>query len=173
MSKKNSKNLQRVQDMLDGNYKNKIQSGYEVKKVDRKVGEVWTDVDGVKWEQKNGYKMKLTKTANVGIFKAHCKDCNTGILKSWDKDTHKADGRCYHCQMNYELDLKFDKPIRWFAYRRMKELQNMKSIEQDMIQWVDELDKINKEKVFDKSVVNSLSNANVDEAIKVNKNMLN
>ena len=81
MSKKNSRNLQRVQDMLDGNYKNKIQSGYEAERIDRKVGDIWTDVDGIKWEQKNGYRMKLTKTANVGIFKAHCKDCNSGILK--------------------------------------------------------------------------------------------
>jgi hypothetical protein len=173
MSKKNSRNLQRVQDMLDGNYKNKIQSGYEVKRVDRKVGDIWTDVDGVEWEQKNGYRMKLTKTANVGIFKAHCKDCNSGILKPWDKDTHKADGRCYHCQMNYELDLKFDKPIRWFAYRRVHELRNMESIERDMIQWVDELDKNKKKKVFDESVANALSNANVEDSIKVNKNMLN
>ena len=168
MGKKISKNLQRVQDMLDGNYKNKIQSGYEVKQISRKVGDIWTDVDGVKWEQKNGYKMKLTKTANVGIFKAHCKDCNTGILKPWDKDTHKADGRCYHCQMNYELDLKFDKPIRWFAYRRMKELKNMQSIELDMVQWVDELEKRNKEKIFDESVANAMANHNVSMEIKKN-----
>ena len=45
MSKKISKNLQRVQDMLDGNYKNKIQSGYEAERIDRKVGDIWTDVD--------------------------------------------------------------------------------------------------------------------------------
>ena len=49
----------------------------------------------------------------------------------------------------------------------------MESIEQDMVQWVDELDKINKEKIFDKSVANALSNANIEDSIKVNKNMLN
>ena len=158
---------------MDGNYKNKIQSGYEAERIERKVGDIWTDDDGMRWEQKKGYKIKLTKTANVGIFEAHCKDCNKGILKPWDKDTHKGDGRCYHCQLNFELDLKFDKPIRWFAYRRLKELINMESIEKDIRQWVDTLEKIKKEKVFDESVANALSNANVDEAIKVNKNMLN
>ena len=168
MSKKNSRNLQRVQDMLDGNYKNKIQSGYEAERIDRKVGDIWTDADGIKWEQKNGYRMKLTKTANVGIFKAHCKDCNSGILKPWDKDTHKADGRCYHCQLNYELDLKFDKWIRWFAYRRLNELKNMESIEQDMIQWIDELNKNRSKNLFDETVAIAMANHNV--SMEINKN---
>jgi hypothetical protein len=173
MSKKNNKNLQRVQEMLDGNYKNKVQSGYVPKKIDRKVGEIWKDSDGIEWEQKNGYRMKLTKTANVGIFEAHCSDCKSGILKPWDKDTHKADGRCYHCQLNYELDLKYDKPIRWFAYRRLKELQNMESIEKDMVQWIDEMNKNRNMNIFDKSIVNALSNSNIEESIRVNKNALN
>jgi hypothetical protein len=94
--------------------------------------------------------------------------CESLILKPWDKDTHKADGRCYHCQLNYELDLKFDKPVRWFAYRRLKELQNMKSIEKEMVQWVDELEKMKQEKIFDKSVVNAMANANVEMSIKKN-----
>ena len=134
MSKKISKNLQRVQDMIDGNYKNKIQTGYEgqVKK-ERKLGDIWTDDDGIKWEQKNGYKIKITKTANVGIFKAHCKDCNKGILKPWDKD----------------------------------------AIEKEMINYIDELDKIKKEKIFDKKIANALSNVNIDDSIKINKKMLN
>ena len=85
----------------DGTYGGKIQSGYIGEtNVERKVGDIWTDDDGLKWEQKKGYKIKLTKTANVGIFKAHCKDCKKGIVKPWDKDTQKADGRCYHYQLN-------------------------------------------------------------------------
>ena len=169
MSKKNSKNLQRVQDMVDGTYGGKIQSGYIGEaNIKREVGDIWTDEDGVKWEQKKGYKMKLTKTANVGIFRAYCSDCKKGILKPWDKDTHKADGRCYHCQMNYELDLKFDKPIRWFAYRRSHELKNMESIEQDMIQWIDELDKNRNNNLFDETVANAMANHNVSMEIKKN-----
>ncbi len=138
-----SKNLQKVQDMLDGNYQTKIQVGYGDQEVERReVGDKWTDVDGIEWEQKNGYRIRINnKMANVGIFKGTCKDCDSGILKPWDKDTHKADGRCYHCQLNYELDLKFDSWLRWFAYRRLKDFKNMKSIEQDMEQWIDERQK--------------------------------
>ena len=75
------------------------------------------------------------------------KNCSPKTAKLWDRDTFKADGRCYHCQMNYELDLKFESnQLRWFAYRRLKDLKNMESIEKDMEQWVDEISKQRKEK---------------------------
>ena len=166
-----SKNLQRVKDMLDGNYKSKIQSGYiGEKEEERKIGDKWTDVDGVEWEQKNGYHVKVNKLANVGIFKGTCKTCNKGILKPWDKDTHKADGRCYHCQLNYELDLKFDAPIRWFAYRRLKELVNMDAIHEDMEKWVfDRHEHEKNNKIFDKKVANALANSEVQMTINKNK----
>jgi hypothetical protein len=166
------KNLQKVQDMLDGNFKNKIQSGYiGEKEIERKVGDIWTDSDGVEWEQKNGYRMKVSKLPNVGIFKGTCKTCNKGILKQWDKDTHKADGRCYHCQLNYELDLQFDKPIRWFAYRRLRDLNNMTSIEKDMEKWIDEKQELLKDNPFDKSIANAMANENVEMTINKNKSM--
>jgi hypothetical protein len=168
MAKQYSKNLEKVQSMVDGTYGSKIQSGYDGVQKKREVGDIWTDSDGVQWEQKEGYRSKINKLASVGIFKATCKDCEKGILKNWDKDTHKADGRCYHCQLNYEMDLKFDKWIRWFAYRRLKELKNMVSIENDLIQWIDEREKMKQEKIFDMSVANAMANANVEMSIKKN-----
>ena len=172
MGKKYSKNLSKVQSMIDGTYGGKIQSGYdgEVEPM-RKVGDNWTDSDGIPWEQRDGYKIK----GRLGVsgqshpsWDKKCSMCESLILKPWDKDTHKADGRCYHCQLNYELDLNFDKPIRWFAYRRLKELQNMKSIEKEMIQWVDELEKQKQEKIYDMSVANAMANSNVEMSIKKN-----
>jgi hypothetical protein len=167
-----SKNLQKVQDMLDGNYKNKIQVGAIPDNVhaNRKIGDKWTDSDGVEWEQKDGYRSKVSKLLNRGIFDRICKDCKSGITKPWDKDVHKADGRCYHCQIDYEVDLKADKPIRWFAYRRLKDFQNMESLEKDMVQWVEEFTKIQNEKVFDEKVANALANNEVE--ISINKNKL-
>jgi len=168
MAKKQSKNLQKVQDMLDDKLERKIQSGYVVVEETHKVGDRWFDSDGREWEQKNGYRSNITKLANRGIVDHRCSGCEKFIVKPWDKDTYKADGRCYHCQMNYELDLSFDKPIRWFAYRRLKELKNMVSLEKEMVQWVDELEKLKQEKIFDKSVVNAMANSNVEMSIKKN-----
>ena len=111
------KNLQKVQDMLDGNYKTKIQVGYSTEDEKREVGDKWVDSDGNHWEQKEGYRTKNSSDRVHLSWDNKCSSCKKLILKDWDKDTHKADGRCYHCQLNYEMDLQFDKPIRWFAYR--------------------------------------------------------
>ena len=162
------KNLQKVQDMLDGNHKNKIQVGYSSQDEKREVGDKWTDSDGNEWEQKEGYRTKNTREGQHHSWDNKCSGCKKLIVKKWDKDTHKADGRCYYCQMDYEIDLKASKPIRWFAYRRLKELKNMKSLEKEMIQWVDEFEKIRNEKVFDKTVANALANGEVE--MQINKN---
>ena len=172
MSKKHSKNLQKVQDMLDGKGTGKIQVGYKTIDEVRKVGDKWVDADGIPWEQKDGYRVKgrlATSDVTHHSWDKKCSDCEDLILKPWDRDTHKADGRCYHCQLNYEIDLKADRPIRWFAYRRLKDLQNMESIEKDMVQWVDEITEQRKQNPFDMSVANALANGNVEMTINKNK----
>ena len=170
---KESKNLAKVQSMLDGTYGGKIQSGYSSVQEHRKVGDKWVDSEGYEWEQKDGFQVKSGGSMPArGMFNHQCKDCgkncNPKTGKPWDRDTWKADGRCYHCQMNYELDLKFDAPIRWFAYRRLKDFINMKSIERDMEQWIDEMEKTRKENPFDETIANALANGEVD--MQINKN---
>ena len=165
-----SKNLRKVQDMLDGNYKNKIQVGVGDQEAEetRKVGDKWTDSDGNHWEQKDGYRTKNTNNRAHHSWDEKCSGCEKLILKKWDKDTHKADGRCYHCQLNYELDLQFESPIRWFAYRRLKDFKNMKSIEKDMEQWVEEFTKMKQQNPFDETVANAMANGEVEMSIKKN-----
>ena len=166
-----SKNIQKVQDMLDGNYKSKIQVGVGDQEVEQKrqIGDKWTDSDGNQWEQKEGYRTKNTSNVRHHSWDEKCSSCEKLILKKWDKDTHKADGRCYHCQLNYELDLQFDKPIRWFAYRRLKDLKNMESIEKDMEQWVDAITEERKRNPFDETVANAIANGEVE--MSINKNL--
>ena len=166
-----SKNLQRVKDMVDGNYKNKVQVGYGDQEIEKhEIGDKWTDSDDVEWEQKSGYRMKLSNLPEKGIAD-NCNACESFILRSWDKDTYKADGRCYHCQLNYELDLKFEAPIRWFAYRRLKDFKNMVSIEQEMEQWIDEKQELLKDNPFDKTIANAMANSEVEMTINKNKSM--
>ena len=168
------KNLAKVQDMLDGNYKSKIQVGVGDQEVEqtRQVGDKWVDSDGTPWEQRDGYKVKgrlATSDVTHQSWDMKCSGCKKLIVKDWDKDTHKADGRCYHCQLNYEMDLQFDKPIRWFAYRRLKDFKNMESIHRDMEQWIFEKHEFEKnEKIFDMSVANAMANDNVEMSIKKN-----
>ena len=172
-----SKNLRKVQDMLDGNYKTKIQVGqYAPTEEVRKVGDKWTDSEGYEWEQKEGFKVKSAGSMPaVGMFNHQCKDCGKNcspkMAKPWDKDVFKADGRCYYCQLDYEIDLKADKPIRWFAYRRLKDLQNMKAIEKEMEQWVDEISKEKEQNPFDMKVANAIANGEVEFTVNKNKTM--
>jgi len=171
---KESKNLAKVQSMLDGTFGGKIQSGYSTVEETRKVGDKWTDSDGYEWEQKDGYQVKKGGSmAPVGMFNHQCKDCGKNCspktAKPWDRDSWKADGRCRYCQIDFEAELKSSVTmngkagLRWFAYRRLKDLRNMESIHNDMEQWVFAKHEFEKnEKLFDKSVANALANDNID-----------
>ena len=46
------KNIQKVQDMVAGNFKHKTQVGYTPTREEHKVGDKWKDSDDVEWEQK-------------------------------------------------------------------------------------------------------------------------
>ena len=172
---KQSKNLAKVQSMLDGTYGRKIVVGDASvgREQARAIGDTWTDSEGYEWEQKDGYQIKKGGSMPaVGMFNHQCKDCGKNcspkMAKPWDRDCWKADGRCYYCQMDYEIDLK-SKPIRWFAYRRLKDLINMKSLEKDMEQWVEELTKQRKQNPFDETIANALANGEVEMTINKNK----
>ena len=102
-----SKNIQKVQEMLDGDYKNKIQTGYESKTETHRVGDKWEDSDGVRWEQKDGYRSKLRNVPDMGLFSKQCKDCKKNCsLDKRDKNTFVRMDRCFHCQLNFEIELK-------------------------------------------------------------------
>ena len=101
------KNTQKVQDMLDGNHKRKLQVGMHTPEdvhSNRKVGDKWTDSDGVEWEQKQGYRSKVSKLAAKGLGD-NCPDCKSLIVKKWDKDSYKWNGRCYYCQIDFEAGI--------------------------------------------------------------------
>tara|TARA_Y100000592_G_scaffold70087_1_gene109011 strand:- start:3801 stop:4331 length:531 start_codon:yes stop_codon:yes gene_type:complete len=171
-SEKLEKNLSKVQSYIDGTYEGKTQVGYSPTDEVRKVGDKWTDSDGYEWEQKEGFRVKNSVMPAVGMFNHQCKSCNKNcspkMAKPWDRDCFKADGRCYHCQINYEMDLKFESKLKWFAYRRLKDLQNMESIEKDMEQWVDEMTEQRKQNPFDETVANAMANGEVEMSIKNN-----
>ena len=81
-SRKYEDNLRRVQNVLDDKHETKIHSGFIPEDIhsNRKVGDMWTDSDDVKWEQKDGYRVKITKLANAGIAE-QCSDCKKYISK--------------------------------------------------------------------------------------------
>ena len=165
---KNSKNLQRVQNMLDGNYSSKIQVGVGDQEVNpiRKVGDKWTDSDGIEWEQKKGYYSKVSKIER-GIFSKQCKDCNRNCsLEKRHKDTYNRMERCFYCQIDFEAMLK-TKGI-WRHWVRLQQLRTLDVMEKEAEQLVYEMHEENQKKIFDMSVSNAISNANLEMTIKKN-----
>tara|TARA_Y100000593_G_scaffold37397_1_gene72548 strand:- start:225 stop:770 length:546 start_codon:yes stop_codon:yes gene_type:complete len=180
MAKKISKNLQKVKDQLDGTYKGKIQVGMHTSEdvhANRKVGDKWTDSDGVEWEQKQGYRSKISKLAAKGLGDK-CSDCEKLIITGWDKDVYKWNKRCYYCQIDYEA--QFPKAVNGqyrteyndYLEKRYKNFKEdyIKKFEEEHADIVEEIK--NLENPFDTKVANALANANVDTTIKVNKNKL-
>jgi hypothetical protein len=169
MAKKHSKNLQKVQDMLDGKGSGKIQSGYTSTEETHKIGDVWTDSDGKTWEQKNGYRSNITKLADRGIVDHKCLDCNKFITKPWDKEIFKFNDRCYYCQIDFEAELKgtgkFDE---WKKKQdeRIKE-EYIKRFEEENKELIKEIEKL--ENPFDTKVANAMANSNVEMTINKNK----
>ena len=168
MGKKHSKNLQKVQDMLDGKGTGKIQSGYTPVEQAHKVGDTWTDSDGVNWEQKDGYRVKLTKLANAGVAE-QCSDCKKYITKGWDKDIYKWNGRCYYCQIDFEAELKGSGKFDEWKEKQDKRIKEdyIKAFEAENEELIKEIEKL--ENPFDMKVANALANGNVSMTINKNK----
>ena len=167
MAKKHSKNLQKVQDMLDGNFGGKIQSGYTPTEEKHEVGDIWTDSDGKKWEQKNGYRVNITKLADAGIAD-QCSDCDKYITATWDKDIYKWNNRCYYCQVDFEAELKGTGKFDEWKEKQDKRIKEdyIKKFEEENEELIKEIKKL--EKPFDTKVANALANGNV--SMEINKN---
>ena len=166
---KHSKNLQKVQDMLDDKLERKIQSGYVVTEETHKVGDRWFDSDGREWEQKNGYRTNITKLANRGIVDNSCSDCEAYIVKKWDRDVYFWNGRCYYCQIDFEAELRgTGKYDEWLKEKGKKFTEDwIKKFEEENKELIKEIE--NLENPFGKKVANALANGNIEMTINKNK----
>tara|TARA_Y100001963_G_scaffold112919_1_gene156376 strand:+ start:153 stop:668 length:516 start_codon:yes stop_codon:yes gene_type:complete len=171
MSKKQSKNLQKVQDMLDGNYKNKIQVGYSSQDEKREIGDKWVDSDGNHWEQRDGYKTKNTSNVAHHSWDMKCQDCEKLILKKRDVETYNRMHRCFYCQLDFEVMLKSKKighkGTKWDFWVKLQELRRWETIDKEIDQLVIENSEV---KWNDKKFLNALANDNVEMNIKANRN---
>tara|TARA_Y100000310_G_scaffold43120_1_gene40246 strand:+ start:43 stop:588 length:546 start_codon:yes stop_codon:yes gene_type:complete len=179
MTKKHSRNLQKVQDMLDGKGTGKIISGYSTVEETHKVGDRWFDSDGKEWEQKEGYRSNITKFANRGIVDNKCSDCEKYITKPWDKEIFKFNNRCYYCQIDFEAKLKSFSMDHDKLEDQGEEFDEWKKKQDERIKedYIERFEKENEELVkeiaklenpFDTKVANALANGEVD--ITINKN---
>lgn len=161
------KNIQRVRDMIDGSYHRKtvvsVNMGEPRKK--REVGERWTDIHGVEWEQKKGYYSKITKLEPKGIADS-CTECGQYIFKGIDKATYKRMQRCYYCQIDFEARLK--SLGKWDDWVMEQETIRYEAIQADIKQYYKENNETSR-LAFDDKLANAITN--VGGSMKVRKDL--
>jgi len=132
MSKK-LKNIKAVSEMLEGKHKTQTKKtvSFDKKQVIRRnVGETWTDDTGQKWEQRNGYKVKVGKLAKLReelkSFPKCRKDvCTCTTPGSADLKMKAYHGMCLDCVVETEHELKLKG--EYDTYEKKKLLNNAES----------------------------------------------
>jgi len=124
------KNIKAVQEMLGGEHKTQTKKTVSFDKKEvlrREVGDTWTDDKGQKWEQRNGYKVKVGKLSELREELKKFPNCKDGCESYLDPG--QADlkmkaihGMCLNCvvSMEHELQLKGE----YEEYERKKLLSN-------------------------------------------------
>jgi hypothetical protein len=156
------KNVKKIQNMLMGNHESKVQVGYGDQESDyHSVGDEWTDSDGYKWRQENGYRVKVSSLPSVGIFTKQCKDCKKNCVHKRDVDTFNRMDRCFTCQIDFEVFLKSrrigengNKHQFWVKLQMLKRWESIDKEVEDLIIQNSEV------KHNDNKLLNSLANYN-------------
>ena len=102
-------NIDIVKDYLSGE-RPFVQIGYTGKEyAKRKVGETWTDANGVEWEQKPYGPVTINRVANI-VRKAQEQKCKCGQDIKWgsklDRLFFRKTGMCEACLIDYETKLR-------------------------------------------------------------------
>ena len=146
-------NIEKIQKMVKGIYNRPIQKGYEGKTVQqRKEGEEWTDARGRSWKIEDGKRKQITKIPPRGFDK--CNDCEKLILKTLDQDTYNRMGRCYYCQIDFEMKLK--REGKWEDWVKEMETKRWEAV---LAEYESEMNGIeNADSPFDKTIANAIAN---------------
>lgn len=81
--------------------------------IKRNVGERWIDSDGKEWEQKEGYRINISKLDDVRAYLDKLNTCSSEECKTikydhLDKKTIRKTGLCLNCLQKLEFTLKAD-----------------------------------------------------------------
>ena len=139
--------------MIKGVYNRPIQIGYQGKSVDeRKEGETWVDHNNRTCVKEDGKRKQIPKVPPRGFDK--CNDCEKLIFKIIDQQTYNRMQRCYHCQIDFEVDLKTkNKWEDWVKEMEEKRWESVLAEYESEMKLMDDTDS-----PFDTKVANALAN---------------
>ena len=124
------KNVKAVKEMLGGEHKTQTKKtvSFADKVIERReVGETWTDDKGQKWEQRNGYKVKVGKLSKLREELKSFPNCNKETCTciepgQADLKMKAIHGMCVNCVVEMEHKLKLNGEYE--EYERKKMLAN-------------------------------------------------
>tara|TARA_R110001592_G_scaffold87117_5_gene257314 strand:- start:35370 stop:35984 length:615 start_codon:yes stop_codon:yes gene_type:complete len=157
------KNIKAVKEMLEGKHKTQTKKTVSFDKnkevVKRNAGDVWTDEDGQKWEQKRGYKVKLGKLHKLRDDLKKFPNCRKDVCTCTDAGQVDLKMKAYHgmcldCVIDMEHQLKMDGT--YDEYEKKKLLANAEAwlkqaeIEKDILKYSIEANFINEDGSIEK-----------------------
>lgn len=106
----NQKDVQRVRNLVQGKYGEKVTQGvgYTKKQESYKEGDIWEE-DGRKWTIKEGIKQnitKLDKAKKAHVMPIFCPNCKSQMKKRFDKDYYNIHKKCFNCVVDFETELR-------------------------------------------------------------------
>jgi len=139
------RNIDAIKKMLSGTHQFQTKTSVSFQDItapapDRQVGDVWTDKDGIEWEQRKGYKMNKGKfddlRAELNSFpKCRKETCTCIKPERLDYKMRGLHGMCFDCVVDMEHDLKITG--KYAEYERNKMKKNamgwLKDSEQEVI----------------------------------------
>ena len=111
----------KIIDTVFGRVDNQTTFGYEGEvETKKEVGEIWTDKEGKKWEQKEGYKISVSQLDDVRAYleklnTCSAEDCNTIQYGHADKKLIRKTGYCSNCLAKMETQLRIDGTFPFYA----------------------------------------------------------
>lgn len=125
-------NPESLKQMLDGKHasQNKIQVsvGDYNPTVTRKVGDTWTDSDGIKWEQKEGYAARVESEWRKEVREQltsfpNCRKetCTCFKPNRFDQKMRIIHGMCLDCVVDMEHKLRLEGKYKEYEQEKMKQ----------------------------------------------------
>jgi len=104
------RDVQRLRNLVQGKYGNKVGEGVGYKKSEELHGEgdIW-EGEGRKWTIKDGIKQnitKLDKAKQTHVMPLFCPTCKDLMNATYDKDYYNIHKKCFNCVLDFEFKLR-------------------------------------------------------------------